>query len=246
MKILGIIFRSIIEVIRCFFFCIYYYPRRKTTSRLVRYNKIKDIITKENRHLRVNLIVSGQENLPSDQSYLITPNHQGIMDTLVLFECFEDPISYVAKNELSKIPFVKKIIPTIDGYFLERDNLRQEIKVMKNVQKSLKNDNIKWIIFPEGSRTKNPDFKMNDFKAGTFKFPMAISKKIVPCAIYGTSYVFNRHVHKKKYNIYVHFFEPLTPEMYKNMNTQEVASYAQKLIQDKVDEFIRIENLAQQ
>ncbi len=240
-KIIWMIIKSLGVIFSCVHYSIWEYIKRKKTSRLIRYNKLRKLVLKEEKHLRIRYHVSGLENIPNEQSFMITPNHQSIVDVLIFFDLFKDPISFVAKSQLSKVPCARKIVPIIEGYFLERDNLRQEIKVMKNVQNSLLNDNIKWVIFPEGTRTKDPNFKLNTFKAGTYKFPMSIDKKIVPCALHGTSYVFDKKVHRKYYDVYVHFFNPLTPEFYKGKSTQEVSSYIENIIQEKVDEFIELD-----
>ena len=125
--------------------------------------------------------------------------------------------------------------------FMDRNNLKEELRVMKKVRKSLLEDNQKWIIFPERTRTKDPNFKVGEFKAGTYKFPMSINKKIVPCAIHGIQRVLDGKYNLKEYPVHIHFFKPFTPEDYKNMTTQEISNKCQNMIQEKVNEFIEIQ-----
>ncbi len=237
-KVIGYVIKSLGIIFRLFFYCVFDFKKSMKESRLLRYYYIKKEAKKLTRNLHMDLIVSGMENLPSDDSYLITPNHQSLVDAVVFFNIFDDPIAYVAKDELNKVPEIGKLVLALEGYFLERDNLRQEIKVMKSLSEDMQVKNIRYIIFPEGTRSKDKDFKLNEFKAGAFKYPMNNQKKIVPCAIYGTGEVLNKHTPlKKKYPIYIHFFKPLDYEFYKDKSSSEVSLIVQNMIDEKVQYF---------
>ncbi len=241
-KVIGYVIKSLGIIFRLFFYCIFDFRKSMKGSRLKRYYYIKKEALKLTNILHMDIKVSGLENLPNDDSYLITPNHQSLVDAVSFFSVFDDPIAYVAKDELNKVPEIGKLVLALEGYFLERDNLRQEIKVMKSLSDDMNTKNVKYIIFPEGTRSKNKDFKLNEFKAGAFKYPMNNKKKIVPCAIYGTAFVLNKDVPlKKKYPIYIHFFKPLDYEFYKDKSSSEVASIVQNMIDEKVQYFKNLE-----
>ena len=155
---------------------------------------------------------------------------------------FNDPLSFVCKKEVKKIPAVNSIVNMIDGKYLERDNLRQEIKIMKSIQKDMTDKNVKYIVFPEGTRTKNSDLSLNDFKPGAFKYTMDLGKKIYPVAIYGTKNVFDNKCKMKKYRVRVSILPPITKEIYQNMTTSEVASLIHDKVQNRLNELIELEN----
>ena len=190
----------------------------------------------------IEYIVDGKEYLSVEQSYLLTPNHQSLIDPFIFFDIFNDPLSFACKKEAKKIPAVKDVIKMIDGKYLDRDNLRQEIKVMKSIQKDMIEKNVKYIVFPEGTRTKNPDLKMNPFKPGAFKYTMDLGKKIYPVAIYGTRNVFDKKLKWKKYRVHVSILPPLTKEDYQNMSTAEVATVVHDRVQNRLNELIALEN----
>jgi 1-acyl-sn-glycerol-3-phosphate acyltransferase len=235
---IKIIFKVLRYGIPMVFYVLFAYPRRDKISRMKRFKKLKYYLSHLHKDLDVKLIVTGIENIPNEQSFMITPNHQSLVDGSVMFEIFNDPLAFVSKGELTKVPVAKHLLGTMGSIFMKRDDLKEELRVMKRVRKSLLEDNIKWIIFPEGTRTKNENWALNDFKAGTYKFPMMINKKIIPCAIHGTGRLLNGKYDLKEYPIYVHFFKPFTKEDYKSLTTKEIAEKCQNIINEKLKEFI--------
>lgn len=238
---IRIIFRILRHGIPMVFYVLFAYKNRETTSRIRRFRRLQYYIKELDKRLDVEIHVTGLENLPNEQSYMITPNHQSLFDGSIMFEFLNDPLQFVSKGELTRIPIAKHLLAVMGSIFMNRDNLKEELRVMKKVRKSLLEDNVKWIIFPEGTRTKNANFELNEFKAGTYKFPMSIDKKIVPCAIHGTSRVLDGKYNLKKYPVYIHFFKPFTKDDYKVLSTQEVALKCQTMIQEKVNEFIELD-----
>lgn len=238
---LRIIFKVIRYGIPFVFYVLFTYPFRNKISRIKRFRKLQYYLKNLHKDLDVELHVSGLENLPNEQSFLIAPNHQSMLDGSVMFEILDDPIAFISKGEVTKVPVAKHILATMGSIFMNRDNLKEELRVMRQVRQSMLDENVKWVIYPEGTRTRDPNFKLNEFKAGTFKFPMQINKKIVPCAVFGSTRLINAKCHFKKYPIYVHFFKPFTKEDYKHMTTQDVANKCREMIQAKVDEFIQMD-----
>ncbi|MCF0118027.1 MAG: 1-acyl-sn-glycerol-3-phosphate acyltransferase, partial [Bacilli bacterium] len=153
-----------------------------------RYNRFRKFLKVFNERVGVSLYVKGKENIPNDVCFF-APNHQGFLDPLMLVDIVDKPTSFVGKVEVQKYPFVNYAFKGLDGLFLERDNLRTSIKIIRQVEQSLIADEKSWGIFPEGTRTRNKDFELNDFHAGTFKIALDSKKPIVPVAIFGTSRV---------------------------------------------------------
>ena len=238
---IRVIFKVIRYGIPFVFYVFFTYPFRNKISRIKRFRKLQYFLRGLHNDLDVEIRVTGLENLPNEQSFLVVPNHQSMLDGAVMFEIMDDPVAFISKYEASKIPVAKHILATMGSIFMDRNDLKAELKVMRQVRESMLTQNIKWIIYPEGTRTKDPNFKLNEFKAGVFKFPMQIKKKIVPCAMFGSTRIVNGKCDYKKYPVYVHFFKPLTYDDYKGMSTQEVASKCQNMIQEKLNEFIEMD-----
>ena len=180
-------------------------PRKK--SRIIKFNRYHKIMKKADKVFGVDFYVEGKENLPVSQSYLITPNHQSMLDAVIFFDLIDDPVSFASKSELRNVFIAGDAVRSIEGVFLERDNLKQEIKMMKIIENSMKNDNLKWVIFPEGTRTKDEELVMNPFKPGAFKPAQRAGVSIIPVALYGSFRVLQKKLHWKKYPVQVSFLK---------------------------------------
>lgn len=210
---------------------------KKKISYVKRYQETRKIVTKVNNDLNIELIVSGVKELPVTQSFMMTPNHQSFLDSLVMIQFMSQESTFVAKKESKKYIFVGKVIDGIDGLYLDRENLRQEINIMKEVKNSLKTENKKWIIFPEGTRTRDENFKVGEFKPGALKMAMSAQVDIYPVALWGSFKPLSLKYKQKKYPVFIHVFDPIKPEVYNNMKTTELAPLIQNMISAKVEEF---------
>lgn len=209
-----------------------------------RYQKVRHLIDLAFKHFRIDLYVDGLETVP-DEIMLITPNHQSLMDPVMLIYLLKKPISFVGKEEIKKVPYIRRIVDSIDGIYIERDNLRQEIKVIRKVQEALENDpGLSFVIFPEGTRTKNEDLSPNNFKAGSFKPGMSANKSILPVAIYGTAPILDKRVHEKRYAVQISFLKPIEANEYQDLSTTDVAKIVEDRITKRVSE-LRQRDLAE-
>ena len=92
----------------------------------------------------------------------------------------------------------------------------------------------KWIIFPEGTRNKDPLNNLHPFHHGSFKAAVKANVPIVPVAIYGTQRIFKLKPQYKKYPIHIQYLKPLMPEEYKDMKTPEIA----KMVEERIEQAI--------
>ena len=208
----------------------------------VRYNKVRKLLLKLDSSFDVKYIVEGIEKLPKE-TYCLISNHLSAYDPLVFINLLEEPCSFVAKKELENKPFAGKIIKGIDGLFLDRDDLKQSLRVMMKVEKELKEKKKNWIIFPEGTRNKDPLRLVKDFHHGTFRPATKAEVPIVPVALYGTFRVLKRKPVYKHYPIHVKFLDPIYPSEYQSMSTQEIASLCQERIERALSYELRKKDL---
>ena len=57
----------------------------------------------------VDLLVTGQENIPAEGGFMLYSNHQGMFDVLAIAATCDRPIGAVLKKELYNIPFLHQI-----------------------------------------------------------------------------------------------------------------------------------------
>ena len=188
-----------------------------------------------NRGGNVHIDVHGAENIPDKDGFMFFPNHQGLYDVLAIIEASPRPFSVVAKKEIAKIPFLKQIFACMKAFMLDREDVRQAMRVIVSVTKEVQKGR-NYLIFAEGTRSKNGN-RVGTFKGGSFKSATKAQCPIVPVALIDSFKPFDTNS-IRPVTVQVHFMKPLYYEEYKNMKTTEIASVVQQRIQETIDKNI--------
>ena len=196
----------------------------------------KYIVKRANIGGNVTIKSYGQENIPEKEGFMFFPNHQGMYDVLAMIDSCPKPFSLVYKMELKDIPFIKQIAKCMKAFFIDRDDVRQSMKVIMAVAKEVEKGR-NYTIFPEGTRSKNGN-KMGEFKGGSFKAATKVKCPIVPVALIDAFKPFDSHS-LKPVEVQVHYLKPLYYEEYKDMKTTEIAEEVQKRIEKVIEEYKR-------
>lgn len=199
----------------------------------LRYRKTRHLILKVCRYLKLDMKVEGLENIPQETCCFYC-NHLAAVDPLLFISALETPTTFVAKQEIKKMPVVGRIFTGINGLFLDRSDLKQQLRVMMKVEDSLKNKTLNWVIYPEGTRNKDPMNTLLEFHKGTFRPAMKANVPLVPVVGYGTFRVLNLKHNYKKYPTLIKFLPPIYPEEYQGKTTDEIARMIQSRIQKEV------------
>ena len=178
-----------------------------------RYRKLRRLIHFLFWTFRVRVNVSGLDNLRNIEGrFLITPNHRSVVDAITLIYISEKPITFAAKIESKKYPVIGRAITMLEGVFLDRDDLRQQLKMMKYIDNETKNNpNRNWVIFPEGTRNKDDSpFSLLEFHQGSFRTVVSEQIPVIPCVMYGNDRILSK---KYRWNIHVQadFGKPIYP-----------------------------------
>ncbi len=135
--------------------------------------------------LGIKVSVDGIENLDPSKSYLIISNHQSYFDIFVLLAYVNLNFKFIAKASLFKIPFLGWSMKRLGYIPIDRKNLKNAIKTVRNAKSMLETDKCRSILmFPEG--TRSADGKLASFKRGGLNKMAANSDNILPVAISGT------------------------------------------------------------
>ena len=209
------------------------YPREK---RFATMRKLTDRIV---RAMSVDLHVFGLENIPTDMNFCMVCNHMSAFDPLPFIATYEKPMAFIGKKELMKAPFVPAAMKVLESDYIDRDDLRQSLKVMLKVEDDLKRHEKSWMIFPEGTRIRDPLLPVAPFHHGTFRPATKAGVAILPAAIYGSFRVFKKKPQFKKYPVSISFLKPLRPEDYAHMNTSDIAELMHDEIQREITYHLR-------
>lgn len=184
---------------------------------------------------RVRLQVEGLENLPKENGFVLTPNHQGLFDALVFLATCPNPFTVVIKKEASNIILLKQVIAALKAHPIDREDIRQSMEVIKKSAEDIK-EGKNVLIFPEGTRSKNGNV-IGEFKGGSFKCATKMKAPIVPCALVDSFKPFDENS-IKPVTVKVAYLEPLYYEEYKDMKTTEIAEIVQHRVQKKINEIL--------
>lgn len=181
---------------------------------------------------RINIHVTGQENIPKDDGFIFYPNHQGLFDVLSIIDICDRPFSVVAKKELAGIPFLKQIFSCIGSLFMDRDDVRQSMQVILEVTQRVKAGQ-NFLIFAEGTRSRNKN-ELLEFKGGSFKCATKAKCPIVPVALLDTYKVMDTNS-IRPVTVQVHILPPIGYEEYKDLKTPEIA----QMVHDRIEQTIK-------
>lgn len=128
------------------------------------------------------------QELDKNQSYMFCTNHTSFMDPFVLIILSKNPIVFVGKKELVKIPifgfFYKRVVIMVD-----RSSPQSRKRVFKMAKKRLQGGTSIG-IFPEGL-VPSEDVVLAPFKKGAFSLAIEYQTPIVPQTYYDGKRLFS-------------------------------------------------------
>ena len=118
-----------------------------------------------------------KQHIKKGKSYMLVSNHKSMIDIMLMLSLSEDPIVFVGKKELEKIPlfgyFYRRVCILVDRSSPES---RKEVytKAIKRLDTG-----ISVCIFPEGG-VPDPSVILDKFKNGAFSLAIQFQIPIVP------------------------------------------------------------------
>ena len=120
----------------------------------------------------------GRDNIPQKDSFIMVSNHGSLLDPPLLGHALGRNISFMAKAELFRIPFLGFIIKACGAYPVKRGIADKN--TIKTAYKKLSDDNSIG-IFIDGTRQKNG--RVNKPKQGAALLAFKNQKLLLPVAI---------------------------------------------------------------
>ena len=199
-----------------------------------KYALLKKITLHANKGGRVKIDVHGREHIPTGESFVFFPNHQGLFDVLAIIEACDQPFSVVAKKEVANVPLLKQTFKCMKAYMIDREDIRQSMQVIMDVTEEVKKGR-NYLIFAEGTRSKMGN-KLLEFKGGSFKAATKAKCPIIPIALIDSFKPFDTNS-IAPVTVQVHFLEPIYYEEYQNMKTTEIAKEVKRRIEETISEY---------
>lgn len=124
--------------------------------------------------------VEGLEHIPKDRAVLFVANHQSNFDIPLMITQIPGRKGFIAKVEMLKMPIVRDWMTFINCVFMDRSDIRQQVKSISEGIAILKSGH-SMVLFPEG--TRSPNGELLEFKPGGMKLATKSGVPIVPVTI---------------------------------------------------------------
>lgn len=213
---------------------LYYAHHTDKYTEAERYALLKDIDRHANRGGRITIDAHGEENIPDEDGFMFFPNHQGLYDVLAIIEACPRPFSVVMKKEVQDVFFLKQVFACMKAIAIDRDDLRQSMRVIQQVAEEVKNGR-NYLIFAEGTRSRDGN-RLLPFKGGSFKSAVKAGCPIVPVALIDSYKSFDTSS-IAPLTVQVHFLEPIPYEDYRGMKTTEIAALVKEKIESTIAKY---------
>ncbi len=138
------------------------------------------------RKLNCPVLVEGREHIPLEQPFVLMVNHQSKYDIPLLGGFLGKPLGFVAKKELFRIPILSFWMREIGCIPLDRKDISGGVSTISRLGSRMKEENRGFIIFPEGTRTRDPDGAIQGFRQGSLRLAVENGIPVLPVTIDGT------------------------------------------------------------
>ncbi|MDP3352304.1 MAG: lysophospholipid acyltransferase family protein [Flavobacteriaceae bacterium] len=126
--------------------------------------------------------IEGNQKFENGKSYMFSANHTSMIDAFLMLAVVKNPIVFVGKQELVKLPifgfFYKRTCILVD-----RSNSESRKNVYESAQRKL-NRGFSVCIFPEGLVPSDESIVLSDFRNGVFSLSIEHQIPIVPMIFY--------------------------------------------------------------
>ena len=154
------------------------------------------------------------------------PSHASHIDPIITLRILGLPASFIAKQELFKVPLLAQAFKHGRVIPIDRNNLTNAIESLKIAQEYAKNGR-SIVIAPEGTRRRKRSFEdqpnISEFKKGPFHLAKNTGLKIVPIIYTGANRLWAPgKLGISKGNVYVKVCEPIAYEKFKDLSIEEM------------------------
>ena len=169
--------------------------------------------------------VEGKENLPTDEKFVLVAPHRTYLDPVyIAVMSYPFKFSFMAKQELFKVPVLGWIIRNLNAFPVNRD--KPGVSAIKTPVNYLKKDELNVMVFPSGSRHST------ELKGGAVTIARLGKSKIVP-AVYSGPLTMKDLLKRKK--AIVRFGQPFEIKR-KIDGVEDINQYYSAKIQQAFDE----------
>lgn len=180
----------------------------------------------------VRLKVNNIERCKGKGMGIFVANHSSHMDIPAMFLASPVPLYFIAKKELSKVPFMGWYMHLVGMIFIDRSDKEKAYQSIAKAGELIKKGRTV-MTFPEGTRSM--DGQIGTFKRGSFILAKEAKIPIFPVGIKGSYEVLPPGKFRiVPGTIVVNFGEAILPESYAGMSVEELAVFCKGKVQELI------------
>ncbi|NXE96682.1 PLCA acyltransferase, partial [Menura novaehollandiae] len=138
----------------------------------------------------IQIVVKGKENLRTKKPLVLVLNHQTSLDIMVMMEILPDRCLPIAKKEILYMGTFGLACWLCGAVFIDRKRREESISILTQLAHSLHRDNLRVLIFPEGTRSHGGS--MLPFKRGAFQLALKAQVPIIPVVLSSYNSFYNQ------------------------------------------------------
>jgi 1-acyl-sn-glycerol-3-phosphate acyltransferase len=140
------------------------------------------------RRVHCDVHVEGRENVPIEGAVIVMANHQSQYDIPILMAHLGRMLGFVAKKELFRVPGFSYWMKLLHCISIDRSDLAGTAKVFQDLSLDIKETRSGIILFPEGTRSRDPEGALQRFKEGSLRLATLQRIPILPVTIDGSRF----------------------------------------------------------
>jgi len=131
----------------------------------------------------IRVEAAGLEHVAATNAAIYMSNHQSVLDIGAIALSLPVSWRFVAKKELTYIPFFGWALALSDQIVIDRGNRRRAVESLRRAAERVRGG-INVVIFPEG--TRSPDGTLQPFKSGGFHLALDAQVPVIPVTVSGS------------------------------------------------------------
>lgn len=129
------------------------------------------------------IVLEGREHIQTHDASIFVSNHTSYSDVLVVLALFDTDYHFVAKSEITDMPFIGTFLRKRGDFAFDRSKLRARSRQIEQMEEALlQGESV--FVFAEGTFAALPGVR--PFQLGAFRAAVKKGRPVVPVALRGT------------------------------------------------------------
>ncbi|WP_338969376.1 lysophospholipid acyltransferase family protein [Spiroplasma endosymbiont of Labia minor] len=175
-----------------------------------------------------------------DRGVVLAPNHESNFDPVFLFAINnfqkQQPLAFIAKQELWKSKLFSRFIKLVDAIPLDRESSRSALDAFKAGKELITEYKRSLVVFPSGTRTGSNE--LGEWQGAALKVAQMAYAPVIPVTIIDSYKTFS---HKGRLTVRVIFGKPFMPEKHMSIKADMLTQNVKKEVQKNMDKYLNMD-----